>query len=127
MYLEQFGCILHILKTKNNNELKIDNCFKELDHLLCLINELRDCISKFKSKKEELEDIKIRYLSLISLQIQLVKNYTFISKEFNDKLDEHYRGLDKSLTGDNDIDCEKYKYFSLQLEKTILNVKSKIL
>lgn len=115
-----------ISKKQKNDELKIDNCFKELNHLLCLLNELRTHIMD-EQEENKLDDIKIRYMSLISLQIELVKKYKFIPKHFNDKLAEHYRNLDKSLTSENTICHEDYKHSSLQLERVILNIKSNIL
>lgn len=112
-----------INKEHKNVELKIDNCFKELDSLLTLFNELRQIINENKF----LEDNIIRYDGLISLQIQLIKKYNFVPLEYIEKLDKEYYQLNTFLTEeDNKID-DKYKYALLNMEYYVLNIKSCIL
>lgn len=114
-----------IAKKQKNVELKIDNCFKELDSLLDLLKELRNFV--IANNTDNLEDNLIRYLALISLQIQLVKKYNFIIQSSKDKLDEQYYELNTYLTEEVNEINQEYKYSLLQLEKTILNIKSNIL
>ena len=128
MILGNFGIafyIAHVINKKNKNEeLKIDNCFQELDHLLKLISELRCEIQS--SKEETLNDALIRFTSLIMLQIELIGKYDFINLSHKTKLTTQYSKLDIELTGDNEIDVN-YKQSLLQLERTVLNIKSDIL
>lgn len=114
-----------ISKKQKNQELKIDNCFKELNSLLDLFKELRFSINDNDNNK--LEDDLIRYLALISLQIQLIKKYNFISDLYKNKLDEQYYELNTYLTEVVDEINQDYKHSLLQLERTILNIKSNIL
>lgn len=113
-----------ISKKQKNQELKIDNCFKELNSLLDLFKELRSSIN---NNNNNLEDNLIRYLALISLQIQLIKKYNFISDLYKNKLDEQYYKLDTYLTEVVDEINQDYKHSLLQLERIILNIKSDIL
>lgn len=121
-----------ITKKQKNQELRIDNCFKELDCLLNLINELRSSLNDNSNSTNDSgilqtkEDDIRRYLSLISLQIELIKKYEFISHDFKDKLFAEYYIFDGHLTGSDEINFE-YKHSALQLERIILNIKSNIL
>lgn len=111
-----------INKKHKNNELKISNCFDELDSLLELLNDLRITL---KDNKFD-DDYSFRSMSLINLQIDLVNQYSFIEKKHMDTLLEEYQKLDKFLTGQSDIN-DKYKLSLLNLEKRILVIKSQIL
>jgi hypothetical protein len=113
-----------ISKKQKNQELKIDNCFKELDSLLDLFSKLRNSIML---NNNTLEDDLIRYLALISLQIQLINKYNFISEVYKDKLNQEYYKLNTYLTEEVDEINKNYKHPLLQLEKIILNIKSNIL
>jgi len=108
-----------ITKLQKTEELKITNCFKELDYLQKLIAELKNEISK---KERDLD----RIISLIMLQIELIKNYNFISEKSQNKIFAQFIHLEKQLTGENDID-EGYKFSLLQIERSILRIKSEIL
>lgn len=109
-----------ITKSQKTEELKINNCFKELDYLQQLITELKNGI---KTKCEH--DIT-RGISLIMLQIELIKNYSFVPYEIQEKIFNQFKLLEKQLTGEDTID-EGYMFSILQIERTILNIKSKIL
>ena len=93
--------------------------------MLDLFKELRFSINDNDNNK--LEDDLIRYLALISLQIQLIKKYNFISDLYKNKLDEQYYELNTYLTEVVDEINQDYKHSLLQLERTILNIKSNIL
>jgi len=111
-----------INKKHKNNELKISNCFDELDSLLVLINRLRETI-----KNEEFDDdYSLRSMSLINLQIDLIKQYPFIEDENTNTLFNEYEKLNTYLTGSTNID-DNYKHALLALEKRILVIKSQIL
>jgi len=111
-----------INKKHKNNELKISNCFEELDSLLLLLNELRTTIKNDNFD----DDYSFRSMSIINLQIDLIKQYSFINKEHMDALFEDYKKLNISLTGESEIN-DNYKISLLNLEKKILVIKSQIL
>ena len=113
-----------ITKKQKDNELKINNCFQELDNLIKIIDKLRHSIKK--NNVSTLDDDIIRYSSLISLQIQLINKYEYVKKEHKDNLLRHYGCLDKDLSQENNIN-DHYKMSLLQLERQILNIKSSIL
>lgn len=116
--------IATIINKKNKNEeLKIDSCFKEIDQLLKLIKLLRRSVNK---DYQISDDSSFRLMSLISLQIDLIKNYNFINNDHLDKLDQYYRELDQNITG-SDIVSEVYLQTLLQIEKRLLVIKSDIL
>ena len=111
-----------ITKRHKNEELKIGNCFKELDNLLELLAMLRTKIAKNK----DLIDNITRFDSLTSLQIQLIKKYSFINEKYKEELSDEYYKLNISLT-DSDIINDNYKMALLRIEEIILNIKSDIL
>ena len=112
-----------ITKKHKDTELKITNCFKELDYLLNLVYALR---TEIKANNDTLEDFIVRFDSLSSLQIELIKKYSFINSNSKRKLsDEHYK-LSKSLTDDSTIN-DDYKIYLLRIEEIVLNIKSNIL
>lgn len=111
-----------INKKHKDNELKIDNCFEELDNLLKLIIELRDIINTDKFN----DDHSYRLMSLLNLQIDLIGKYSFIDKKHQNELTKEYKKLDDKLTGSNTIDSN-YKLPLLSIEKRILVIKSEIL
>jgi len=111
-----------INKKHKNNELKISNCFAELDSLLLLLNKLRIAIKDDNFD----DDYSFRSMSIINLQIDLIKQYPFIEEEHKDALFEDYQKLNKSLTGETTIN-DNYKIVLLKLEKRILVIKSQIL
>lgn len=109
-------------KEHKKNELKIENCFKELLSLEKLIDSLRT-----------LDDIPLqddyalnRYTSLIRLQISLISKYPFVNEEDIKKLDDYMSSLDEELTGKEVIN-QNYKNTIVQFEKRILVIKSNIL
>lgn len=112
-----------INKKHKNEELKIDNCFQELDSLLILLSDLRTAI---KDNTDDLEDFIIRFDSLLSLQIELIKKYSFINDSDKEKLSDYYYALSNHLTGEDTVD-ENYKISLLRIEETVLNIKSDIL
>lgn len=114
---------VQINKKHKNEELIKDNCFKELDFLLESLDKLRTTIAK---KDNDLEDFLVRFDSLASLQIELIKKYNFISDQSKKQLSDYFYELSKHLT-DSDIIDEDYKISLLRLEETILNIKSNIL
>lgn len=111
-----------ITKRHKNEELKINNCFKELDYLLELLVILRTKINE----NEDMIDNITRFDSLISLQIQLIKKYSFINEKYNEELSDEYYKLNISLTDSDTID-DNYKMALLRIEEIILNIKSDIL
>lgn len=111
-----------INKKQKSDELKVSNCFEELENLSNLILELR----KLVSDNEFTEDSSNRIMSLINLQIDLIKKYDFIDEENIEKLKKYYKDLDANLTNQNTID-DNYKYPLLLLEKKIYVIKSQIL
>jgi hypothetical protein len=118
------GILTMINKKQKDNELKISNCFKELDSLHLLITDLRTTL---KVPNDFDSDDLTRYMALINLQIYLIKNYKkFIEEEHLIKLTSYYTDLNNKLTGSNTVD-DNYKYPLLLIEKRILVIKSKIL
>ena len=129
-----------INKKHKNNELRIDTCFNELENLSVLLIELRSKIEKTMKanfvfnlqitsneiKLDKLEDHLIRYTSLISLQIELINKYEFVCNDYKERLKSLYYNLQKELTSEDTIH-QNYKRTILQIEKTILNIKSEIL
>jgi len=105
-------------------ELVIGNSFEELDYLMKLIIELRDTLQD--TNKINI-DTSARYISLINLQIDLIKKYSFIEDNHIKKLKQFHSKLDKYLTEDeNNINMD-YKKQLLFMEKRILVIKSEIL
>lgn len=114
--------IASIINTKNkNHELKIENCYKELESLEKYLENL----SSIDIKKPD-EHLVNRYSSLINLQIDLIRNYAFIKNEHINTLKKHYASLNKELTDSNTIN-ENFKNTILLIEKRILVIKSDIL
>lgn len=111
-----------ITKSLKTEELKISNCFKELDYLQSFINDLRNDLNKNGTSA----DIN-RMTSLIMLQIELIKKYFFISEQSKEKIFKQFQHLEKQLTEDENKLDERYKFSLLQIERTILNIKSNIL
>jgi len=108
-------------KRHKNYELKIENCYKELDRLEDYLKTLREMPTLIPD-----EGIINRHSSLVNLQISLITKYSFIKKEHIDKLKKYYSDLDKELSGSNSIDIN-YKNTILLFEKRILVIKSDIL
>lgn len=111
-----------INKKHKNEELKVSNCFKELEYISDLVIELREVIKK----KNLEEDNSNRFMSLLNLQIDLINKYKFINDEHKNKLTYLYQKLDIELTSENNIN-EEYKHTLLFIEKRILVIKSDIL
>ena len=121
--------ITSILSKKNKNEeLLVSSCFTELDYLLQLIEELRTNLNDetVTTKEVYLEDILNRYTSLLILQSALIEKYNFIDNSSNEKLKTQLVKLEVLLTAEDKPD-EDYKFQLLQVERTILNIKSEIL
>lgn len=112
-----------INKRLKNEELQINNCFKELDFLQNLLSEIRKSV--FDNNTETQDNIT-RLMSLIVLQIELIKKYDYIGQIHKDRLFDQYYNLNKNLTDSDTID-QNYKMSLLQLEREILNIKSSIL
>ncbi len=111
-----------INKEHKDNELKVSNCFKELDSLLELVSELRQAITDNKFN----DDFASRSMSLISLQISLIKRYLYIEDIHIDKLLSYYKKLNTMLTDSDEIDLN-YKHQLLAIEKKVFVIKSEIL
>jgi hypothetical protein len=115
----------YIGRKNKNQELIIDNCFEELNYLLTLVDELRVEIQK-EPRCSFFEDKVTRFIALAMLQIQLIKKYDLVVEYDKNELDEKFSNLDKSLTGESNID-ENIAFHLLQIESRILNIKSNIL
>ncbi len=124
-FLIAYFISISITKNLKNEELKINNCFKELDDLLDLISDLRENMLTEKNKAL-LEDKIIRFDSILSLQIELIKKYQFISNLHKEKLASNYYTLSKHLTNEDKVN-PSYKKPLLHLEEVVLNIKSDIL
>jgi len=109
-------------KKYKNNELKLENCFKELISLEELLQTLRTIDNTLIQD----DYILNRHTSLIRLQVSLISKYIFIDKKDIEKLLQYTSKLDEELTGDSVID-NNYKNTILQFEKRILVIKSNIL
>jgi len=121
--------ITSILSKKNKNEeLLVSSCFTELDYLLQLIEELRSNLNNTEITENEAlqEDILNRYTSLLILQSALIEKYKFIDNHSNEKLKNQVISLEILLT-DEETPNPDYKFQLLQVERTILNIKSEIL
>lgn len=115
---------VQINKKHKNEELIKDNCFKEIDFLLESFEALREAVKK--SSDDDLDDFIVRFDSLTSLQIDLIKKYNFISHTHKEQLSDHFYKLNKYLTDENSIH-QNYKIELLRLEETLLNIKNSIL
>lgn len=105
-----------------NQELKIENCFKELVSFEELIKELREIDNTLMQNDSFLN----RITSLTRLQIELISKYPFIQENDIQTLKKWSSQLDKELTGSQTVD-QNYKNTIVQIEKRILVIKSNIL
>ena len=114
-------------KHKNEDQLK-ENCFKELDYILDLISDFRDKVEEIdEDTYTATEDVIVRFDSILSLQIELLKKYSFIDTKLNEQLFKHYYALNRYITENTNTIHKDYKIALLRLEETIINIKSSIL
>lgn len=113
-----------ITKKQKTEELNINRCFIELDNLTQLTNDIRNILDKKLNINDDFKQI-LRLFSLLSLQIELIKKYTFISEESKNNLGSFYNTLNDMVTGD-ELN-EEYDLILLKIEQKVLVIKSSIL